>query len=161
MSPVGWSWWPQQSQIQQCQNLQPWENLLWETGAVGEPSADGPSVVDEISGSAQCQRVRKTEKEMSWELPQHPGETEMPAALMENLPCSKGVTCAFQVTSTWMSYSSPCQEGLQSPGQWLEGRQGSGTSLRCLPYSTFALSPLCSSSTARMRSRSLMSCTPQ
>lgn len=91
-----------------------------------------------------------------------------PLCLMENLSCSKGVTCAFQVTSTWMSYSSPIvrrawralASGWPGSSGW-KGDQGFRTSLWCLPYSTFALSPFSSSWMARMRSRSLISCTPQ
>lgn len=111
-------------------------------------------------------------KEMSWEPPQHPatpGEpVKCPLCLMENLSCSKGVTCAFQVTSTWMSYSSPIvrrawralASGWPGSSGW-EGDEASGQACWCLPYSTFALSPFSSSSMARMRSRSLISCTPQ
>lgn len=82
-------------------------------------------------------------KETSWELPQHPatpGETvKHPLCLMENPSCNKGVTCAFQVTSMWMSYSSPIvrrawkalASGWFGSSGW-EERGGFRTSLWCL-----------------------------
>lgn len=96
------------------------------------------------------------------------GEPEKrPLCLIENLSCSKGVTCAFQVTSTWVSYSSRLSGVLGEPLLVADPAAvvGGETRLWDKPadaslYSTFALSHF-SSSMARMRSRSLISCTPQ
>lgn len=87
--------------------------------------------------------------------------------LEKKLPCSKGVSCAFQVTSTWMSYSLIARSAWKAPasGQpsssgWKGDMRLWDKSIDAFFYSTFALSHS-SSSRAWMRSRSLISCTPQ
>lgn len=77
-----------------------------------------------------------------------------------------GVTCAFQVTSRWVSYSSlNARSAWRAPARGWPGSGGQrgvalGQAHQCPLYSALALSPF-SSLMARMRSRSLISCTPQ
>lgn len=61
---AGWSWWPHRSRIQHCRTLkapamEPGESPLGDMGCGKSPVLVDQVLWGEISGPAQCQRVRK------------------------------------------------------------------------------------------------------
>lgn len=63
----------------------------------------------------------------------HGEPVKCPLCLIENLSCSKGVTCAFQVTSTWVSYSGPIvRSAWRAPASGWKGDEALGQSCRRL-----------------------------